>query len=189
MSTPRRRRDAAGTRQALLEAARRLFDERGFAATTVRDLAECAGVDAALIPRYFGSKAGLYLSALRADADEVHEDLLTSERLAALLDRLRRGGPGPVLAAATGHDDDPEVQRAAAEQLQARLVIPLRRRWETAGAADAALRAELVTAAFTGIVLGRGAAALPALAAADDATLLPLVEALVRALEPHSRSS
>jgi AcrR family transcriptional regulator len=47
-------RDAAASKQALLEAARSLFGQRGFKSTTIRDIGERAGVDAALIARYFG---------------------------------------------------------------------------------------------------------------------------------------
>lgn len=51
------------TRAAILEAARRLFAERGPAATTVRDVAAAAGIDPALVIRYFGSKDVLFLRA------------------------------------------------------------------------------------------------------------------------------
>ena len=179
MSAPRRR-DAAATRTALLDAASTLFDERGYERTTVRELAERAGVDAALIPRYFGSKAGLYLAALQAEPAAGPTDLLDADRLAELLARTRRRGPGPVLAAAAGTHDDPSVQDAAAAALQARVVMPLLRRFTDAGMADAQLRAELATAAFAGIVRGRSAAALPALSAVEDRQLLPLVAALLR---------
>lgn len=51
------------TRAAILEAARQLFAERGPAATTVRDVAAAAGIDPALVIRYFGSKDELFLRA------------------------------------------------------------------------------------------------------------------------------
>lgn len=51
------------TRAAILDAARRLFAERGHAATTVRDVAAAAGVDPALVIRYFGSKDELFVRA------------------------------------------------------------------------------------------------------------------------------
>src|SRR3954452_1677841 len=60
----RRAHDAAASRRALLDAASVLFDERGYERTTVREVGERAGVDAALIARYFGGKEGLYLAAL-----------------------------------------------------------------------------------------------------------------------------
>jgi AcrR family transcriptional regulator len=66
-----RPRDAARTRQTLLEAARRRFAEDGYAATTVRDIADDAGVNVALISRYFASKEGLFEACLNAVGDEM----------------------------------------------------------------------------------------------------------------------
>ena len=63
----RRRHDAQASREALLEAAEAIFDERGYDAATVRDIGERAGVDAALIARYFGEKEGLYLATLQRE--------------------------------------------------------------------------------------------------------------------------
>lgn len=40
----------------IMEAAERLFADRGFAGTSVRDIAEAAGVNLAMISYYFGSK-------------------------------------------------------------------------------------------------------------------------------------
>ena len=51
------------TRAAILDAAQRLFAERGHAATTIRDVASEAGVDPALVMRYFGSKDELFVRA------------------------------------------------------------------------------------------------------------------------------
>ena len=62
-----RRRDAAATRRALLEAARELFGTRGFEATTLREIGERAGADPALFARYFGSKGQLFSEAMAAD--------------------------------------------------------------------------------------------------------------------------
>ena len=49
-----RARNAAVTRAALLVAARSRFAELGYDATSLRDIAADAGVDAALVSRYFG---------------------------------------------------------------------------------------------------------------------------------------
>lgn len=65
-----RRRDAATTRQRLLDAARHRFATDGYAATYVRDIASDAGVNVALINRYFESKEGLFQACLRATVDE-----------------------------------------------------------------------------------------------------------------------
>jgi AcrR family transcriptional regulator len=60
----RRRRDAAATRQALLQAARSRFIRLGYDRTTLRDVAADVGVNLALIKRYFDSKEGLFKAAL-----------------------------------------------------------------------------------------------------------------------------
>jgi AcrR family transcriptional regulator len=62
----KRRRDAAATRQALLEAARARFTRLGYDRTTLRAVAADAQVNLALIKRYFDSKEGLFKAALPA---------------------------------------------------------------------------------------------------------------------------
>jgi len=76
----KRRRDPIGTRQALLDAGRRLFAERGFAAATIEQIAGLAGVNKALIAYHFGGKRGLQ-EAIHAAAFAL---------LAPRLDELRR---------------------------------------------------------------------------------------------------
>ncbi|HEX4226454.1 MAG TPA: TetR family transcriptional regulator [Pseudonocardiaceae bacterium] len=68
---PPRRRDADATRAALLTAARDLFAERGFEQTTVRDIAARAGVNQALLFRYFGSKDGLFDATMTSSSREL----------------------------------------------------------------------------------------------------------------------
>jgi AcrR family transcriptional regulator len=54
-----RRTAAARTQQRVLEAATRLMSDRGYAGTTVADVAEAAGVSVPLVYAAFGNKAGL----------------------------------------------------------------------------------------------------------------------------------
>lgn len=54
----------AGVRQRLLQAALDLFTARGYAATTVREIVETAGVTKPVLYYYFGNKEGLYLTLL-----------------------------------------------------------------------------------------------------------------------------
>ncbi|MDY7110059.1 MAG: CerR family C-terminal domain-containing protein [Planctomycetota bacterium] len=53
------------TREALLEAAQRLFSSRGYAEVGIREIAEQAGANVASIKYYFGSKHDLYLESVR----------------------------------------------------------------------------------------------------------------------------
>src|SRR3972149_6282296 len=56
---PRRTRRGPLTRQQILDASLRLFSERGFARTTVRDIARQAGITDAAIYYHFESKREL----------------------------------------------------------------------------------------------------------------------------------
>jgi AcrR family transcriptional regulator len=58
--TRKQRADGAEARGQLLLAALRLFAEKGFAKTSIRDIAQAAGANVAAIRYYFGDKAGLY---------------------------------------------------------------------------------------------------------------------------------
>lgn len=62
----RRGRRPAGqdTRTALVEAARSVFAESGYDGATVRAIATRAGVDAAMVNHWFGSKEGLFAKAV-----------------------------------------------------------------------------------------------------------------------------
>lgn len=64
-----RPRNATATRASILAAARRRFAAEGFDDVGVRDIARDAGVDAALVSRYFGGKDELFLEALDACGD------------------------------------------------------------------------------------------------------------------------
>ena len=61
------RNGKAATRGEIFTAAHALFLERGFAGTPVRDIAAAAGVDPALVIRYFGSKELLFLETMQVD--------------------------------------------------------------------------------------------------------------------------
>ncbi|MFI5712251.1 TetR/AcrR family transcriptional regulator [Kribbella sp. NPDC051620] len=56
----KRSRNAAATRQAILESAVTAFTKRGYDGVGVREIAADAGVTAMLVNRYFGSKEGLF---------------------------------------------------------------------------------------------------------------------------------
>ena len=72
MRSPRRRRDAAATREAILEAATRRFAAHGFEVRRVREIAGDAGVTAVLVNRYFGSKEKLFAEAIERALDMGH---------------------------------------------------------------------------------------------------------------------
>jgi AcrR family transcriptional regulator len=179
-AAPHRRRDAAASRERLLVAAGELFAEHGYDRTTARDIGERAEVDPAMIARYFGGKAQLFVAVLRAENDaETFADLFDQDRLAGLLARFDRQGPGPVAQVAVRPYADKAAQTAAAEELDRRVVAPLRDHFVREGDDQSPLRAELLTAAFVGVVLARRTGTLKQLAAADAEQLLPLIQELL----------
>src|SRR3954463_15231680 len=64
-----RRKGSPDTRSAILAAARTSFARQGFAGTTIRGIASAAGVDAALVHHYFGTKDDLFIAALELPVD------------------------------------------------------------------------------------------------------------------------
>jgi AcrR family transcriptional regulator len=77
-----RRRGTSTTRDAILEAARFSFAEKGFDKASVREIAAMAGVDPAMINHHFGSKEKLFMATLNAPVDpRVHvEQVLAGPR-------------------------------------------------------------------------------------------------------------
>lgn len=64
-----RRPGTPDTRAAILAAAREQFASSGFTRTTIRGVATGAGVDAALVHHYFGTKHDLFIAALELPLD------------------------------------------------------------------------------------------------------------------------
>ncbi|WP_219471911.1 TetR/AcrR family transcriptional regulator [Nonomuraea rhizosphaerae] len=60
-----RRPGSPRTREQILEAAVAAFTSRGYAQTTIRGVAREAGVDPALVMHFFGSKDGLFATAIK----------------------------------------------------------------------------------------------------------------------------
>lgn len=67
-----RRTGDSGTRDAILDAARELFAERGYDATSIRAIAGAAGVDPALIRHFFRDKETLFATTV-ADRTNIPE--------------------------------------------------------------------------------------------------------------------
>jgi TetR/AcrR family transcriptional regulator len=67
----------AAARERLLRAALDLFDRKGYATTTVREIVEAAGVTKPVLYYYFGNKEGIYL-ALMGEAFSDFNRLLAS---------------------------------------------------------------------------------------------------------------
>ncbi|MDI3213965.1 TetR family transcriptional regulator [Arthrobacter sp. AL12] len=85
MTTARagRRRGTSESKQQILEAARSLFAERGYQRTTMRMIAERAGVDPSLAIYFFSSKEHLFAASMPAPSEEA----LAAPKLMAALPR------------------------------------------------------------------------------------------------------
>ncbi|MFQ5745945.1 MAG: TetR/AcrR family transcriptional regulator [Gemmatimonadota bacterium] len=87
------------TRDRILEAATRLFHERGFAATSVATILREAGVKSGSLYHFFGSKEALLVAAVERHLDELERTVLAPAerasddpfgRVFALLEHYRR---------------------------------------------------------------------------------------------------
>lgn len=83
----KRRRGASATRKAILDAAARRFTDEGYEHAGVRTIAADAGVTAALVNRYFGSKEALFAEVIGSKCNL--DELVQGDR-ASLGERLAR---------------------------------------------------------------------------------------------------
>jgi AcrR family transcriptional regulator len=183
-TTLRRPHDSAATREALLEAAGRVFDERGYERATTREIGERAGVDPAMIARYFDSKEGLFLAAI-AEMGSAEEDSIEPEPeklLAYLLERWDERGHSPIsraLASPVLTDEvRAQVQGAVSQRLLWRTVELLRER----GVPEPELRAELMLALAVGVAMTRANGTLEQLAGTPREDVLALLGPFLDAL-------
>ncbi|WP_107068235.1 TetR/AcrR family transcriptional regulator [Streptomyces sp. CT34] len=170
------RRDARGTRRLLLDAASDLFAERGYERATVRDIAARAGVNQALLFRYFGSKKALFGEVMARGG---HEQLRTTpaEHLfeVALRGMLGEGrGPGAdrslevCLRSIGGSDEISEALKGLGDEY-ADVLATLSR------ADNGDLRGDLALSWLLGIGLMRVVVGKEPLAGADPDTVCRLV--------------
>jgi AcrR family transcriptional regulator len=85
-----RLRNAAATRAAMLDSARRHFARESYENVGLREIAGEAGVDPALVARYFGNKEKLFMEAVRGDDEHmmhgVPRDALAAHFTALIVD-------------------------------------------------------------------------------------------------------
>lgn len=168
-----RKYDAARTRTALMNAAARRFGRYGYNGSSLRDIAKDAGVDAALVYRYFGSKEALFESVSTSKAlfeplrDLPLEDV--SQWVCDLISHAPRDDevPHPVLSVLRSSSREEAIGRLRDEITE----VFSERFAERLDGPDAAVRAELLASWLLGATLMRIAIRTPALAAAPDAML------------------
>lgn len=182
-----RGRNATATRQAILESAKSCFMHDGYEQVGVREIAARAGVDPALVNRYFGSKEGLFSEAVASKFDL--SQLLDGDR-ATLGERLARH---VLQKKSTGADYDPLVAllRSSSSDVCSGMlrnailegfVRPLAARLE---GPDALPRAELVGSTLLGLLVHR--TVIGGAEASDNERILALVGPTLQTLIDGSR--
>jgi AcrR family transcriptional regulator len=162
--TPRTgRRPGTNTTQAqILDAANRLFLERGYQAATMRAIAKEAGVDPSLIVHFFGSKLNLFSEAVEwpFDPEEEMPKLFADGRANVGRNAVRlvlrvweQGGTrDPVLTMLEAAISDPGAAEMLGEFIRHPLFGPM---LERLGSDRPELRANLISSQFVGLGLAR----------------------------------
>ena len=183
-ATTRRPHDAEASRRALLAAAREVFDEVGYDRATTREIGDRAGVDPALIARYFDSKEGLFIAAIAAGSPEDDEiDFAPAELLRFLLERWDERGHNPISRALASPALTPGAREQISTVVGDRVLRGLTAELRERDAADAELKAELLVALAVGVAMTRANGTLETLAATPREEVLEALAPLVRALQ------
>lgn len=174
-----RRPGRPDTRGEIVAAAARCFAEAGYDATSIRHVAADAGVDPALVRRFFGGKDELFTEVAQAvigpgsavaavaqgPADQAGERLL--RYFLGLLGDVHRPGPllGLVRSAVTSEHAADVLRTFLAERVLGGIAGALQ-------ADQGALRSALVSSQLVGIAITRYATRLAPLTAATDDELV-----------------
>jgi AcrR family transcriptional regulator len=192
-----RRPGTSGTRDAILEAARECFAERGYSDTSVRAVAARAGVDAALVHHYFGTKEGLFSAAIEPPFDPAAvAPVLLEPGLDGLGERLVRfflqvWDEPASRARIQGMLRSALNQESAAALLREFVTRQLLGRVAAAvDAPDAELRATFAGTQLVGLGMLRYIVRVEPLASADPETVVAVVAPTIQRyltgeLEPH----
>ncbi|WP_406692719.1 TetR family transcriptional regulator [Saccharopolyspora sp. ID03-671] len=146
------RRSGSQTREAIRDAATRLFTERGYADTSVRDIASRAATHPALVIRHFGSKELLFLDTMHLSIDDeplldVPLERLGTRFVEVLLDSDDR--TRAIHLAMVQGSGNPQIAERLRETHETSFVQPLRVRMR---GADADERARAAAALVGGLL-------------------------------------
>ncbi|WP_017596224.1 TetR/AcrR family transcriptional regulator [Nocardiopsis potens] len=153
---PGRPRDREATRKRILDSARELFTSEGYAQVSSRRIAAHAGVNVALINRYFGAKRGLLAEVIAEEAafpGIIEGDRAGLPRRLAehVVNRVLAGGT-PLSRALEHSAGDPDLVSVHQERLRNAIIGPLA---EALGGPDARARASLAASLLLGVGLVR----------------------------------
>ena len=192
---PVRHRDAGNTRQCLLQAARRRFAHDGYAATTVRDIAADAGVNVALINRYFTSKEGLFEACLTRAVEELDQPDPGQNTVEQMLQTMIRhitdssSGEHPLglllLLRSSGDAAADQIRRNTFRYFAEQIATAAGWRPDSEEGAAIMLRAQVAMSVAFGIVLLRSTSGLDPLSSATEKELSgPLGDVFAALLKP-----
>jgi AcrR family transcriptional regulator len=180
--TPAPRRSDA-TRAAILAAAREQFAASGYQAATIRAIAAAAGIDPALVMRYYGNKEGLFAAA--AEFDLRLPDLSALPRNAvgaALVEHfLDRWEGDETLMALLRTAVTNEAAAARMQAIFATQLAPLIAKLCGEPRAAAAARAGLIATQILGLALCRYVLKLPPVVGLKRAEIVRRIGATVQA--------
>lgn len=178
-----------GSRDYILDAARKLFAEKGFQGVSVRAIAKEAEVDPALVHYFYSTKGDVFTAAVGdlCDVEGLLERVRSApkeqvaERLVTVFLQLWES-PGvrePLLAVARSAVDNEEANEALTDFLDSGLVTQV---VAATGASDPDRRAALVTAQLMGAVMMRYVMRVEPLAGLDHDTLVARLTVAVEQL-------
>ena len=184
-----RRPGTSDTKAAILAAARAAFAAGGYDGVALRDIARAAGVDAALIHHYFGTKRALFDAVVDVGDDAAargvaHPEAPAGERVVrAFLERWEAPGGAAALATLVRTaGSDARAQASLAELIARTVVVPATSLIDGT-ARMPKMRASLVGAQLVGLAWARYVARIEPLASASASlvarTYAPAIEALL----------
>lgn len=194
-----RSRDAGNTRQLLLEAARHRFARDGYSATTVRDISRDAGVNVALINRYFTSKEGLFEACLTSTVDELDSrgagSLSLDQILLTMASQVAGLPTGEyplqllLLLRSSGDERADGIRRNILRSFAERIAVAAGWDPKHPDGDQLMLRAQIALAATMGVVLLRASTGLePLTSAAEEDLSAPIGEFLSSLLSPSGKN-
>ncbi|SHE36362.1 transcriptional regulator, TetR family [Seinonella peptonophila] len=178
-----RTRNKEETKAALLAAARLHFARDGYEATSLRDIAEDAGVNVSLISRYFGSKDKLFQKVISFDQNRIDEaihgpsDQLGERLLMSILTDPAGSNHDLFVTLLRSSDHPPAIEYM--ENLLRTLEGNLT---QFTDAPDAELRASFITALLTGMVILRRLLKKNTLSETSADVLLPYFQSVLSTL-------
>jgi AcrR family transcriptional regulator len=188
-----RRRDSARTRQRLLASAHRHFARNGYTGTPVREIADDAGVNVALINRYFGSKEGLFAACLTEAVDGLrHTTADTTPDMLPSIIASEVADPAHydhllLLVRSSGDERADQIRIGVLRDYGEALAARVGWQPDTPGGEDLLLRAQLVLSTAFGMVLLRSTGLRPLASASEQSLVTPLRELMNAVLSPGQK--